>query len=442
MNAPTLIDGLKPYPEYKELGQDWLGRVPAHWEVIPNRAIFDEVKDQNHPDDPMLSVTITRGVVPQKALLSETSKKDSSNQDKSKYKRVKPGDLAYNKMRAWQGAVGASDQLGIISPAYVVMRPKLRLNSKYAHFLLRTPLFAKEAERWSYGITSDMWSLRPEHFKMIYSSLPPPDEQAAIVRFLDHANRKIDRFIRGKQKLITLLNEQKQAIIHQAVTKGLDPTVPMKDSGIPWLGEIPKHWEVRRLKHLVRMRSGDFITAQLIEEVGRYPVYGGNGIRGYHHSWNTEGPVVLIGRQGALCGNVHLVDGKIWASEHALVTKPVTELDFGWLKILLQAMNLNQYSVSAAQPGLAIENLVDLPCPFPKKSEQRIITEGLDLNLIEISEIKTRTEREIVLMQEYRTRLVADVVTGKVDVRGAVFRGSEEPENEFPNFGNEEVEDE
>lgn len=167
-----MIADLKPYPAYKDSGVPWLGEVPEHWEVLPNRALFTEVKDRNHPDEQMLSVTITKGVIRQRALLDDSSKKDSSNQDKSAYKLVRPGDIAYNKMRTWQGAVGVSDYRGIVSPAYVVQRPRADVNSRYMHYLLRTPAFAKEAERWSYGITSDMWSLRPEHFKMIYGSLP------------------------------------------------------------------------------------------------------------------------------------------------------------------------------------------------------------------------------------------------------------------------------
>ncbi|MEO7724688.1 MAG: restriction endonuclease subunit S, partial [Chthoniobacterales bacterium] len=212
-----MIEGLQPYAEYKESGQEWLGELPAHWSLLPNRALFEEVKDRNHANEEMLSVTVTRGIVRQRSLLSDTSKKDSSNINKSAYKLVQPGDIAYNKMRAWQGALGASSLRGIISPAYVVMRPRAQASSLFYHHLYRTPAFAKEAERWSYGITSDMWSLRPEHFKVIYSALPSPDEQAAIVRFLDHANRKIDGFIRAKRKLIALLGEQKQAIIHRAV---------------------------------------------------------------------------------------------------------------------------------------------------------------------------------------------------------------------------------
>jgi type I restriction enzyme S subunit len=236
-----MIEGLNPYPDYMESGQKWLEQVPAHWEVLPNRVIFYEVKDRNHPDEDMLSVTINRGIVEQKSLLRDTSKKDSSNLNKSAYKLVQPGDIAYNKMRAWQGALGASALRGIVSPAYVVVRPRAAVNIWFYHHLYRTPAFAKEAERWSYGITSDMWSLRPEHFKLIYSVVPPPDEQAAVVRFLDLANRKIDRFIRTKRKMIALLNEQKQVIIQRTVTRGLDASVSFKPSGIPWLGDIPAH---------------------------------------------------------------------------------------------------------------------------------------------------------------------------------------------------------
>jgi type I restriction enzyme S subunit len=252
-----MIDGLKPYAKYKDSGHRWLESVPEHWSILPNRALFGEVKDRNHPMEEMLSVTITRGIVRQRVLLDGSSKKDNSNFNKGAYKLVQPHDIAYNKMRAWQGALGASKLRGIISPAYVVMRPRQEANPWFYHHLYRTPLFAKEAERWSYGITSDMWSLRPEHFKAIGSVLPPPDEQAAIVRFLDHANRKIDGFIRAKRKLIGLLNEQKQAIIHRAVTRGLDPDVPLKPSGIPWLGDIPAHWDTPLLNRcLTRIEQG------------------------------------------------------------------------------------------------------------------------------------------------------------------------------------------
>ena len=212
----------RPYTAMKDSGIEWLGKVPEHWMVLPNRALFEEMKERNRPEEPMLSVTIKRGVIRQNDLLEDSSKKDGSNLDKSAYKLVQPGDIAYNKMRAWQGAVGASDYRGIISPAYVVERPRKGVGSHYFHFLLRMPGFAKEAERWSYGITSDMWSLRPEHFKMIYACLPPLVEQTAIVAYLDKATAAIGTAISRSQCQVELLQEHRIRLIADVVTGKLD----------------------------------------------------------------------------------------------------------------------------------------------------------------------------------------------------------------------------
>ena len=238
-----MIADLKPYPAMKDSGVEWLGEVPEHWEVLPTAALFDEIKERDCPDEQMLSVTIKRGVIKQARLLEDTSKKDSSNLDRSNYKLLQPGDIAYNKMRACR-RIGASDHRGIISPAYVVQRPREGGEPSYFHHLFRIPQFAKEAERWSYGITSDMWSLRPEHFSSL--SLPPPrtSRHRAVSGSCGPAGAAADA---AKRKLIALLTDQKQAIIHRAVTAASTPT-PLKDSGVEWLEEVPEHWEVRRLK--------------------------------------------------------------------------------------------------------------------------------------------------------------------------------------------------
>ena len=186
-----MIGNLMPYPSYRSSGLSWIGDIPTHWSVLPNRAVFTEVDDKEYPNEQMLSVTIKDGIVKQSALLEDTLKKDTSKLDKSAYKLVTPGDIAYNKMRAWQGAIGMSDHRGIVSPAYVVQRPRGDVISQYLHYLLRTPEFAAEAQRWSYGIASDMWSLRPEHFKMIYLCLPPSDEQITVCKYIDYINVRI-----------------------------------------------------------------------------------------------------------------------------------------------------------------------------------------------------------------------------------------------------------
>ena len=444
-----MIEGLKPYPEYKESGHRWLGSVPNHWLVLPNRALFDEVKDRNHPKEEMLSVTITRGIVRQKVLLDGSSKKDSSNLNKGAYKLVQPHDIAYNKMRAWQGALGASTLRGIISPAYVVMRPKKEANPWFYHNLYRTPSFAKEAERWSYGITSDMWSLRPEHFKVIGSVLPPPEEQAAIVRFLDHANRKIDGFIRAKRKLIGLLNEQKQAIIHRAVTRGLHPDVPLKPSGIPWLGDIPKHWEVPRVKQCARkiskgttpstegrsiLESGPvrFLKAENIS-AGRITdkplcFIDEETNRVIRRSQLAENDILFV-IAGATLGKTAVVSGEVLpanTNQAVAFIRPNSRVVPRFLELWLQSPRIKELiwlnAVQSAQPNLSMADLGNFVTPVPPRNEQQEILDFVKEATKPMSDAIARTEREIALMQEYRTRLTADLVTGKLDVREAAAK--------------------
>jgi len=454
-----MIDGLKPYTDYQESGAHWLGQVPKHWSVMPNRAIFEEVKDRDHPKEEMLSVTITRGIVRQRALLADTSKKDSSNQNKSAYKLVQPNDIAYNKMRAWQGAIGVSDLRGIISPAYVVMRLRSSQVPRYLHYLYRTPQFAKEAERWSYGITSDMWSLRPEHFKMIYAALPPRDEQAAIVKFLDYANGKIERAIRAKRKLIGLLNEQKQAIIHHAVTRGLDPTVKLKPSGIPWLGDVPEHWEVTNLGRLtLSFKTGPFgsILHQSDYVIGGIPLINPvhmsdgrinqnpnctvdratfNRLREYSL---REGDLVFS-RRGEL-GRCALAreeaNGWLIGTGSIRVRLRETKINKEYLIAALRGRWVADYlslsSIGATMQSLNTGILKRLPLPLPPPEEQTQIPRVIERDTAVIIAAIAHSEREIELLREYRTTLTAEVVTGKLDVREAVKRLPTETEEPLP----------
>jgi len=443
-----MIADLKPYSEYKDSGLSWLGQVPGHWGVFPSRALFAEVKDQNHPQEEMLSVTIARGIVKQKVLLEGSSKKDSSNQNKSAYKLVQPGDIAYNKMRAWQGAIGASLLRGIISPAYVVVR--LRISNalpSYYHYLFRTPQFAKEAERWSYGITSDMWSLRPEHFKMIYIPLPPPAEQAAIVRFLDWASGRLERAIRAKRKIVALLNEQKQAIIHRAVTRGLDPSVPLKPSGVPWLGEIPAHWEVRRLKHCISPIEQGWspqCDAQPAEE-GDWGVLKVGCVNkdSFSPKQNKKLPASLKPEP-----SLEVRDGDILVSRAntkdllglaALAENPPEKrilcdklfrfrakediFNSKFLVLTLRAapcrgqIETRTNGASSSMQNIGQGVLKNLYVLMPSVAEQERIVMDIGFATRPLIFAISNLEREIDLLREYRTRLVADVVTGKLDVR-------------------------
>ncbi|MGH8233010.1 MAG: restriction endonuclease subunit S [Rhodanobacteraceae bacterium] len=447
-----MIDNLRPYTTMKNSGVPWLGEAPVDWEVLPNRAVFTEIKERGHPGADMLSVTIAKGVIRQRALLADSSKKDSSNQDKSAYKLVRPGDIAYNKMRAWQGAVGISEYLGIVSPAYVVQRPRQNADPRYLHYLLRTPAFAKEAERWSYGITSDMWSLRPEHFKMIYSCLPPLPEQAAIVRFLDHADRRIRRAIRAKQKLIKLLEEQKQAIIHRAVTRGLDPNVRLKPSCVEWLGDVPEHWKSTRLK---------FVAPKIVDCLHATPVYSNEGAypairtadmrpgelllnaarhvdEEHYRQWTarmtpSDGDI-LYTREGERFGVAALVPSvvQLCISQRMMVFRIHPNHNSAYIMWQINCQHVYGQAaadlIGAAAPHVNVARIKNFDLTLPPRAEQDAIVAAIEASTERPNTIIQKAREEIALLREFRTRLIADVVTGKLDVREAAARLPEEPD--------------
>jgi type I restriction enzyme S subunit len=245
--------------------------------------------------------------------------------------------------------------------------------------------------------------------------IPAISQQNKIVDYLDHEVAKIDTLIEKKNQLITILEEKKKAVINQAVTKGLDPNVSMKDSGIKWLGEIPKHWQLVKLKYVSNLKSGDFLPAENIKEEGDFKVFGGNGERGYFDNYNHEGDLVLIGRQGALCGNINFANGKFWATEHAIVCNPIALFDYYWLGKQLESMNLNQYSLAAAQPGLSVDVIKNLFIVFPPINEQHLISNYLlELDKRNGLAVKKITD-SIDLLKEKRAAIISAAVNGELN---------------------------
>ena len=444
LGMASLPIDIHPYPAYKPSGVQWLGDVPTHWELAPSRAVFTEINERDHPDEQMLSVTIARGVIRQKILLQGSSQKDSSRLDKSAYKLVCPGDLAYNKMRAWQGAFGVSTHRGIVSPAYVVQRPRNGANALYFHHLLRTPAFAAEAERWSYGIASDMWSLRPEHFKMMYVPLPPLHEQAAIVRYLDHADRRIRRYVDAKRKLIALLEEEKQAIINHAVTRGLDPNVPLKPSGVDWLGDVPGHWQVTRVKTEFLSLNHRRVPLSGVERgamsMRQYDYYGASGVIDRVEGYLFDDELLLIAEDGAnlVLRNLPLAiiaRGKFWVNNHAHIVKP-RRGNLEYLAAVMEGLDYSPWISGAAQPKLTLDRLMSISIAVPPRLEQNKIIARTKAQTSGLTAAIARARRQVELLQEYRTRLIADVVTGKLDVREAVAQLPDEADDQDPLYEN------
>lgn len=450
-----MLEGLKPYPEYKDSGSRWLEDVPTHWEVRNLRTLLRKTTERNRADLPLLSVAREKGVFV-RSLTDTSENHNVIPEDLSNYKVARQGSLVINKMKAWQGSMGIAPCDGIVSPAYFVYDLNIE-NEHFAEKLFRSKPYVAHFGQASDGVRVGQWDLSISGMKEIPALLPPPEEQVAIVRFLDHANRKIDRFIRGKQKLIKLLNEQKQAIIHQAVTKGLDPTVPMKDSGIPWLGEIPAHWDLtpnrglmRVRKVLVGARHPEFtllsltkegvIVRDLSESKGKFSsdlgtsqeVRSGDLVTCLFDVPETPRTVGLSKYQGMITGAY-------------TVLEPIENSPMQWLEAFYIAMD-DRKMLSPLYSGL--RNTIPKPrflgakTPIPPRSEITQILDYIENGLQDIRKTTTRTQRQIALMQEYRTRLTADVVTGKLDVREAASRLPDLSDEELPPVGNELEEDE
>ena len=249
-----MIADLKPYAEYKESGSKWLGVAPAHWNVRKLGTLISKRAERDRPDLPLLSVAREKGVF----VRSLTDADENHNvipEDLSNYKVARAGNLVINKMKAWQGSMGIAPCDGIVSPAYFVFDFRIA-DHAFGQRLLRSKPYVAHFGQASDGVRVGQWDLSIPGMRQIPVLVPPPAEQAAIVRFLDWANGRLERAIRAKRKVIALLNEQKQAIIHRAVTRGLDPSVPLKPSGIPWLGDIPQHWELWRVSRFARIGNG------------------------------------------------------------------------------------------------------------------------------------------------------------------------------------------
>jgi type I restriction enzyme S subunit len=345
--------------------------------------------------------------------------------NREQYKRAARGDIAYNMMRMWQGAVGVAPTDGLVSPAYVVASPFSEADGRYYSYLFRTAAYMNEVNKYSRGIVTDRNRLYWDEFKQMPSIYPPPGEQRKIADVLDSYDRTVRRFIRAKRRSIELLNEQKQSIIHRAVTRGLDPSVHLKPSGIDWLGDVPEHWEVRRVKQVCHFIYGD----SLLDDKrlnGDTPVYGSNGQVGMHDVANTYGPCLVVGRKGSY-GKVNLSMVPVFAIDTTFfVDDRFTDSDLRWLFYVLSWARLDVVTKDSAVPGLDRNEAYSQVVPYCPRLEQEQIAHRLDFQLGKIDLAIASENREIVLLREYRTRLIADVVTGKLDVRGVELPKTDE----------------
>ncbi len=400
------------YDKYKDSGIAWIGEIPEHWKVKKGKNLF---KKEERPvrDNDEIVTCFRDGEV---TLRSNRRIDGFTNAMKEVgYQGVRRGDLVIHNMDAFAGAIGVSDSDGKSTPVYSVCTPKnnVEANVYYYAYLLRSYALGGVIQSLAKGIRERSTDFRYKEFGDLYYQQPPIEEQQSIASYLDQKCGEIDKLITLQEEMITKLQSYKQSVITEAVTKGLDKNVPLKDSGIEWIGEIPEHWSVVKIKYLAKIKSGDSISSNEIMQEGIYEVYGGNGLMGFCNKKNVDGVNIIIGRVGALCGNVRLISESKFITDNALILNCFDNALYSYMYIMLKAANLNNLNTSNAQPLITGSKVLNVSLPIPPLSEQQSIADYLDQKCSEIDELISIKQQKIEKLKDYKKSLIFECVTGK-----------------------------
>jgi type I restriction enzyme S subunit len=423
-----VIADLQPYPAYKDSGVPWLGDVPAHWRLERAKWLFRKMERPVRGDDQVVTCFRDGTVTLRK---NRRTRGFTESLKEIGYQGIRRGDLVIHAMDAFAGAVGVADSDGKGTPVYSVCQPEPDVNAHFYAFLVREMARSQWIAALAKGIRERSTDFRFEGFASQVVPLPPLPEQTAIVRYLDYVDRRIRRYIRTKQKLIALLNEQKQAIIHQAVTRGLDPNIRLKSSGIEWLGDVPEHWEVRRLKFLAHIKTGGRDTVHRKDD-GAYPFFVRSQTVERIDSYSFDGEAVLTAGDGAGVAKVfHYINGKFDYHQRVYKFSSFRKVHgrffFYYFSCTLRFEAFRETAKSTVD-SLRLPMLQNFPVPLPPIEEQDEIVMAVERQTQELDRSLATVRREISLLREYRTRLIADVVTGKLDVCAAAAALPEEGE--------------
>lgn len=430
----------KPYPKYHDSGTKWLGNIPIHWTAKRLGQFFDErrekVSDKHYAP---LSVTM-QGIVPQLETAAKTD--DGDNR-----KLVRASDFVINSRSDRKGSAGVSPLDGSVSLISTVLTPR-NIEPRYVHHLLRSYPFQEEYYRFGKGIVADLWSTNYSEMKNILIPELPLPEQTQIAKFLDHETAKIDRLIEKQEELIRLLKEKRQAVISHAVTKGLNPHAPLKDSGIAWLGQVPAHWKLKPLKYLMSLTSGGTPSKENPEFwEGTVPWASSKDLKS-DELFDTQdhitqkaldrgaaelippGRILTVVRGMILLHtfpiSVTRVPMAINQDLKALQPQPGISTDFlAWL--LRGASDVVLSTTDEAGHGtkvLRMESWLAIQVPIPPPEEQARIVAGIVDRLGKLDDLTEDAQRAVTLLQERRTALISAAVTGKIDVRHWQPRGN------------------
>lgn len=418
---------MEKYSEYQLTNIEWLPQIPKHWKLETLRKFIRMVSVKNHPEKPLLSVTREGGVI----VRDVESKEKNHNfipEDLSGYKYVEVGDFCINKMKSWQGSYGVSEYEGIVSPAYYICKLN-GVERRFFSVAIRSINYVCFFAQYSKGIRVDQWDLSPIGLKTIPFFLPPVAEQRSIVSYLDTKCSLLDTLLSNKEKEISLLQEMKQRVIAEAVTRGVNPNVKFKATNIPWLPEIPEHWEMRKMKYIFKERSEknhpneEPLCATQSKGVIPQSLYEGRVVvvnKGFENlKFVKEGDFVISLRsfQGGI--EYAYFQGIISAAYTILEIVEFTMAPY--YKLMFKSHNfiqLLQTCVTGIREGQNINYplLSNKTLPVPPLSEQRAIVSYITERTSKIDTLIEKLTKEIECVKEYKQRLISDVVTGQVKV--------------------------
>ena len=414
MACDNMQKSMHHYENMRDSGIEWIGEVPSHWKTTRMKAIFRAKSVKNHPNAEVLSLYRDFGVLP------KSSRDDNHNvtsEDTSQYKYVEKGNLVINKMKAWQGSLAISKYEGIVSPAYYVCEFRnAAVDKNYIHHLLRCVAYAQEFERLSTGMRIGQWDLGIDDFMLVPVILPPLNEQKHIGHYLDAQCLKIDTIISDAKTSIAEYKAWKSSIIYEAVTKGLDRNVEMKDSGVDIIGYIPKNWTLRRLKFLCSVMTGNQDTQNAVDN-GIYPFYVRSPIVEHSNVYTYEGEGVLMAGDGAGAGRVfHHAFGKYAIHQRVYCFHDFHNILPDYFYYFMSERFKHEMDKGSAQstvPSVRMPMIANFQVCLPPIDEQRHIVKAIEKNCKLIDSVIAEKEQLIVDLADYKKSLIFEGVTGK-----------------------------
>ncbi len=427
------------YPEYKDSGVEWLREVPAHWTLNQGRRLFTQEREPARPTDDQLSATQKYGVVPQKLFMEmEDQKVALALNGLNSFKHVEVGDFVIS-LRSFQCGIERSEYPGCVSPAYTVLRPAEPIDGRFWSYLLKSNGYIEALQSMTDGIR-DGKNISYQQFGQIIVPAIPFTEQTQITAFLDSETAKIDELVAEQRRLMELLKEKRQAVISHAVTKGLNPDAPMKPSGIEWLGEVPAHWRVTKMKWVAKMESGHTPDKKIPEywDNGDIPWVSLNDTGFLKDNDYITDTAYSITEQGIANSSARLLPPRVVVFSRdatigrcAITTKPmaVSQHFIGWvcgksiipeyLLLRLRSMTdeLERLTTGATLKTIGMPDVRTLITPVPPTNEQESIINWVSSEKTKFDALILENQRAIDLLQERRTALISAAVTGQIDVR-------------------------